>query len=190
MEQREGAAPLLCSRPRAAAKGRSAGGVALAGQGPRAGASTPAAGAGARARRPRAEPVAALAWRWQLAAAWGGGAVPAAAGQGGRGEGRRSTPGGQAAQGRTAALREPARRRLAMAQRRRSAIHGGAAVVQRRRPRNRAGIGLGRERIARRSSPATQFERREAGKWNSTRGGGARRGCQWWPAVAGSIRSG
>ena len=122
-----------------------------------------------RARgRPRAEPAAALARRRQLAAARGGGAVPAAAGQGGRGEGRRSTPGAQAAQGRTAALREPARRRPATAQRWRSAIHGGAAVVQRRRPRNRAGIGLERERTARRSSPATQFERREIGRWSST----------------------
>jgi len=34
------------------------------------------------------------------------------------------------------------------AQRRRHGDHGGAAVVQRRRPRNRAGIGLGRERTA------------------------------------------
>ena len=54
------------------------------------------------------------------------------------------------------------------AQRRRHGDHGGAAVVQRRRPRNRAGIGLERERTARRSSPATQFERREIGRWSST----------------------
>ena len=47
VEQREGAAPLLCPRPRAAAMGRPAGGAS--GAGPTRRASTLAASAGARA---------------------------------------------------------------------------------------------------------------------------------------------
>ena len=175
-EQRGGVLPCFaCSaRPRMAARPHERGGHGPAGR--RGSASGPtlrgqhARGLcrGARGGGPGRSQAAALARRQQLVAARDGGAVPAVAGQGGRGDGRRSTQGGQAAPGRTAALREPARRRLATAQRRRSAIHGGAAVVQRRRPRNRAGIGLGRESIARRSSPATQFERREIGRWSLT----------------------
>ena len=53
---------------------------------------------------------------------------------------------------------------------RRRRSRASAAALRLRRCGIQAGMGLERERRARRSSPATRLERREAGKWNSTRG--------------------
>ncbi|XP_039821036.1 uncharacterized protein LOC120683084 [Panicum virgatum] len=142
-----------------------AGGVAQAG--PHVGASAPAAAQGRAWGSPRRSKAAALAWLQQLAAAAAVWAVPAAAEQGDGEAGRRDGKGGQAALGRTAALRELAQGGPAACAGGEQGLRGGAAAPRRRQGRNRKGNGSGSKRRLLGISPGARFGRGRAGGGSS-----------------------
>ena len=155
-----GAAPARRRRPASGAAwpGRGQGGPAERGR-PRggAGASAQVARGGAKARGDggsRRRAVAGPFRPWRSKAPAGGGGATTRGARRPRGARRR-----RAGPRRGGARRAPAAQQ---------GFRGGAAALRLRRCGIQAGMGLGRERRARRSSPATRFERKEAGEGSST----------------------